>query len=158
MSAASRDTSVPVMPIAMPMSAALSAGASLTPSPVIATTSPEACNARTIASLCSGATRANTRVRPIASSRAGSPSAASAAPVIAADPAGAMPSSAAIAAAAAGWSPVIISTLSPAFCAAATASRASGRGGSIMPTTPSQTSASSWSNASLAPSPGARRR
>ena len=58
MSAASRETSVPVIPIAMPMSAALRAGASLTPSPVIATTSPLACSARTIASFCSGATRA----------------------------------------------------------------------------------------------------
>ena len=38
--AASRATSVPRPPIAMPMSAALSAGASLTPSPVMATTSP----------------------------------------------------------------------------------------------------------------------
>ena len=35
MTAASFETSVPVMPIATPMSAALSAGASLTPSPVI---------------------------------------------------------------------------------------------------------------------------
>jgi hypothetical protein len=39
-SAASLATSVPVRPIAMPMSACLSAGASLTPSPVIATISP----------------------------------------------------------------------------------------------------------------------
>ena len=38
--AASFETSVPVMPIAMPMSARFSAGASLTPSPVIATTWP----------------------------------------------------------------------------------------------------------------------
>ena len=38
--AASLETSVPVMPIATPMSAVLSAGASLTPSPVIATTLP----------------------------------------------------------------------------------------------------------------------
>ena len=37
MSAASFETSVPVMPMAMPMSAVFSAGASLTPSPVIAT-------------------------------------------------------------------------------------------------------------------------
>ena len=36
-SAASLATSVPVMPIAIPISALLSAGASLTPSPVIAT-------------------------------------------------------------------------------------------------------------------------
>ena len=39
-SAASLVTSVPVMPIATPMSAGVSAGASLTPSPVIATTLP----------------------------------------------------------------------------------------------------------------------
>ena len=41
-SAACLATSVPVMPIATPMSAAFSAGASLTPSPVIATTAPVA--------------------------------------------------------------------------------------------------------------------
>ena len=38
-------TSVPVIPIAQPMSAALSAGASFTPSPVIATTWPFFCQA-----------------------------------------------------------------------------------------------------------------
>ena len=38
MSAASLATSVPVMPMATPMSACLRAGASLTPSPVMATT------------------------------------------------------------------------------------------------------------------------
>ena len=58
MSAASLATSVPVMPIATPMSAALSAGASLTPSPVIATIRPSAWSASTIRSLCSGETRA----------------------------------------------------------------------------------------------------
>jgi hypothetical protein len=58
MSAASLDTSVPVMPIATPMSAVFNAGASLTPSPVIATTAPARCNACTIRSLCSGLTRA----------------------------------------------------------------------------------------------------
>ena len=42
MSAASFETSVPVMPMAMPMSAFFSAGASFTPSPVIATTAPVA--------------------------------------------------------------------------------------------------------------------
>ena len=40
MSPASFDTSVPVMPIAMPMSAFFRAGASLTPSPVMATIAP----------------------------------------------------------------------------------------------------------------------
>ena len=38
MDAASLDTSVPVIPMAIPMSACFSAGASLTPSPVIAAT------------------------------------------------------------------------------------------------------------------------
>ena len=58
MSDASLATSVPVIPIATPMSAALRAGASLTPSPVMATTCPSALSASTIRSLCSGATRA----------------------------------------------------------------------------------------------------
>ena len=56
--AASRATSVPVTPIAMPMSAFLSAGASLTPSPVIATTWPRCCSASTTRSLSAGDTRA----------------------------------------------------------------------------------------------------
>ena len=58
MSAASRVTSVPVIPIAIPMSAAFTAGASLTPSPVIATTLPRPWSARTMRSLCSADTRA----------------------------------------------------------------------------------------------------
>ena len=58
MSAASFETSVPVMPIATPMSAVFSAGASLTPSPVMATIAPSRCSAFTIRSLCSGLTRA----------------------------------------------------------------------------------------------------
>ncbi len=56
--AASLVTSVPETPIATPISAAFSAGASLTPSPVIATISPSACNASTMRSLCAGDTRA----------------------------------------------------------------------------------------------------
>jgi hypothetical protein len=47
-SAMSRAISVPRSPMATPMSAALRAGPSLMPSPVIATTSPPACRARTI--------------------------------------------------------------------------------------------------------------
>ena len=58
MSAASRATSVPLSPIATPMSALRSAGASFTPSPVIATTCPSACSADTMASLSPGETRA----------------------------------------------------------------------------------------------------
>ena len=50
-----------------------------------------------------------------------------------------MPSSAAITAAVRGWSPVIISGRMPARLARATASFASGRGGSIMPISPANT-------------------
>ena len=59
MSAASRATSDP-LPIAIPQSAARSAGASLTPSPVTATTLPRSCIERTMRSFCSGVVRANT--------------------------------------------------------------------------------------------------
>ena len=57
-SAAPFATSVPVMPIAQPISAALSAGASLTPSPVMETTLPFFCHALTMRILFSGETRA----------------------------------------------------------------------------------------------------
>ena len=50
---------LPRVPIATPMSAALSAGASLTPSPVTATTSSRSPERRTMASLCAGEVRAN---------------------------------------------------------------------------------------------------
>ena len=58
-SAASLETSEPLFPIAIPISAYLRAGASLTPSPVIATTSPFSLNALTILILCSGITLEN---------------------------------------------------------------------------------------------------
>ena len=57
-SAACFDTSVPVIPIAQPMFAFLRAGASFTPSPVIATIFPLLCQALTILTLCSGLTLA----------------------------------------------------------------------------------------------------
>ncbi|SUQ44646.1 hypothetical protein CNEONATNEC32_00337 [Clostridium neonatale] len=56
--AASFETSVPVIPIAIPISACFNAGASLTPSPVIATILPLFCHALTILILCSGDTLA----------------------------------------------------------------------------------------------------
>jgi hypothetical protein len=61
-SAASFAASVPVRPMATPMSARLSAGASFTPSPVIATAAPPACSASTRRSLCSGSVRAKTSI------------------------------------------------------------------------------------------------
>ncbi len=51
-------TSVPVIPIPIPISAAFNAGASFTPSPVIATTFPCFFQAFTILTLCSGDTLA----------------------------------------------------------------------------------------------------
>ena len=56
-------TSVPA-PIAMPMSACASAGASLTPSPTIATSLPSACSCLTWPALSAGSTSAKTRVDP----------------------------------------------------------------------------------------------
>ena len=61
MSAASMATSVPV-PMARPTSAAASAGASLIPSPTIATVRPSACRRRTSPAFCSGSTSASTRL------------------------------------------------------------------------------------------------
>ena len=58
MSAASLATSVPAMPMAMPICAAFSAGASLTPSPVTATICLFFFNASTIRIFWSATTRA----------------------------------------------------------------------------------------------------
>ena len=133
--AASRATSVPEMPIATPMSAFLSAGASLTPSPVIATTWRCACSAATTRSLCAGDTRAYTPILVTRRASSASSIASRSAPVTT-SPAARMPSSRATARAVVGWSPVIITTEMPARSQVAIASRASGRGGSIMPTRP----------------------
>ena len=59
MSEAFLATSVPILPIAMPMSALLRAGASLTPSPVMAITKPLFLSAVAMRNFCSGAMRAN---------------------------------------------------------------------------------------------------
>src|SRR6266540_3942636 len=66
-SEASIATSVPV-PIAMPRSAC--AGASLTPSPTIATTSPDSCSRRISAAFSSGSTSARTRSIPTSAATA----------------------------------------------------------------------------------------
>ena len=63
MSEAAIATSVPV-PMAMPRSAWASAGASLMPSPTIATTLPSACSALTLSAFCSGSTSASTWSMP----------------------------------------------------------------------------------------------
>ena len=137
MSAASLATSLPVMPMATPMWARFSAGASLTPSPVMATMSPRWRRASTILSLCSGDTRANTLTSPTASANSPGGSRSSSAPVRMRSPA-AIPSARAMYPAVRGWSPVIMTGRMPAATQVATASRASGRGGSRMPTSPTK--------------------
>ena len=155
-------TSVPVMPIATPMSAVLTAGASFTPSPVIATILPCRCSDSTIFSLCSGATRAYTEISRVALSNARSSGSSSSwtpvstLPLKSSAPAALpfrsvsmMPRSLAMRAAVSGWSPVIMTVRMLARCASATESRTSVRGGSMMPTIPTQikslSSTSLWS-------------
>ena len=72
MLAASRATSVPRPPIATPISAAFSEGASFTPSPVIATTAPVDFRALTMRSFCSGMMRAKMVTSCTAVARSGS--------------------------------------------------------------------------------------
>ena len=113
-SAACFVTSVPDIPIDTPMSASFIAGASFTPSPVIAQTCPRLLNAFTILSLCSGVTLANTRQFSITSSSCLSSILSSSSPVKAIEPAFIMPASFAIAWAVSLWSPVIITVFMPA--------------------------------------------
>ena len=131
MTAASLETSVPVIPMATPMSAALRAGASFTPSPVMATTLWLRLSSRTMRSLSSGATRATTPICGSCSSSSSSGMAANSAPVMARP---SMPSSPAMAAAVVAWSPVIIRTRMPALRHSAIAALASDLGGSTIPT------------------------
>ena len=136
MSAASLVTSVPATPIATPMSADRSAGASFTPSPVMATIAPRSWRASTIRSLCSGATRAYTDTSATARRQPLSSSASRSCPVRTGAPGSTMPRSPAMRTAVIGWSPVIMMMRMPAPRARAMAVAASGRGGSMMPATP----------------------
>ena len=107
MSAVSIATSVPA-PIAIPTSAWANAGASLTPSPTIATLLPARCSSPILLALSAGRTSAITcRI----------------------------PSSRAIRSAVARLSPVSITTSTPCSWIASTAALAVGRGASLMPIT-----------------------
>mmetsp|Transcript_39307 Transcript_39307/g.99062 ORF Transcript_39307/g.99062 Transcript_39307/m.99062 type:complete len:280 (-) Transcript_39307:1742-2581(-) len=154
MSAASLDTSDPVMPMAMPMSAFFSAGESFTPSPVTATTDLARWLPSTITSFCCGEVRANT-IWGYSSTRSRSSSdmSLSCEPVTTMALAWlgstsstgtprflAMSSTVssvmmftcrAIALAVMGWSPVTMMTLMPAVWQIFTASGTAGRGGSM---------------------------
>ena len=147
-SAASFATSVPTIPIAHPISACFSAGASFTPSPVIATISPAFCHALTILTLCSGATLAYTLYFLMFLSNSSSDIFASSAPVIASSSFSNIPNCCAIAVAVILWSPVIITVFIPAFLHFWTACFASSLGGSIIPHIPTNVKSLSKSKTS----------
>eukprot|EP00964_Phaeocystis_antarctica_P097700 scaffold63781_cov63-Phaeocystis_antarctica.AAC.1 len=67
MSAACLETSVPAIPMATPMAACCSAGASLTPSPVIAATSPSPCSCLSNRCLSAGSARQKTMLLVVSS-------------------------------------------------------------------------------------------
>ena len=112
-SATSRATSVPEL-TATPMSASFNAGASLTPSPTMATISPRLCKAATIRSLSLGETRANTDTVLIRSARAESDRASMSLPSKTDDPCASRPIFLATATAVSRWSPVTIIVRMPA--------------------------------------------
>ncbi|VVC03207.1 Uncharacterised protein [Candidatus Burarchaeum australiense] len=144
MSLASLATSVPVMPMDTPMSARFSAGASFTPSPVTAITSPLRFSAFTMRSLCSGETAAKTRALLTRTASSSSPRASSSSPVSTSPDR--IPSSRATASAVIFWSPVIITTEMPASTHSAIACLASSRGWSIMAAKPTKTRSRSISS------------
>lgn len=147
MSAASFATSVPFLPIAIPMSAFFSAGASLTPSPVIATISPRDWSALMILSLWSGVVRAKMVVFCIACARSSSDRLSTSWPVktgftetwpgpCSRGVAISIPSCVPIAIAVVSASPVIMITLTPPRMSLLMDRPTPGLGGSLMPTKP----------------------
>ncbi len=139
MADASLVTSVPLIPMAIPISASLTAGASFTPSPVMATIWLFFLSALTILSLCTGRTLANTAVFSTTFSSSVSLILSSSSPVIILSPFCIISSSFAITLAVILWSPVIIIVFIPAFLHKATASLTSGLGGSMRPAIPTKT-------------------
>ena len=143
------ETSVPVIPIATPISANLSDGASFTPSPVIDTIFPCSLNAFTILTLCSGETLANTLYLFTSLANLSSGISSISAPVKLWLISVAIPSSFAIATAVFLWSPVIIIGVIPAFLASTIESFTSVLGGSIIPTIPTTTRSFSISSGKI---------
>ena len=129
-------TSVPLIPIDIPISALLSAGASFTPSPVMATISPFLFKEFTILNLWLGDTLANTEVFSTILSNSSSVMLSNSVPVIAFVFSSYIPSSFAIAFAVITWSPVIIIVLIPASLQVFMEFGTSSLGGSIIPTMP----------------------
>mmetsp|Transcript_1209 Transcript_1209/g.4791 ORF Transcript_1209/g.4791 Transcript_1209/m.4791 type:complete len:272 (-) Transcript_1209:2861-3676(-) len=152
MSDASLATSVPVMPIARPTSASLSAGASFTPSPVMATTLPLLFSRRTMSCLCFGSARLKTRPPPPLRN-----SSWSASDIVAKDravmllvssrpsPSSKTPMSRQMASAVRLLSPVMTMTRTPASRQDSMLARTSGRGGSRRPARPTRVRSDSTS-------------
>ena len=115
MSDASLATSVPAMPMAIPMSARESAGASLSPSPVIATTWLLACSCLTMRSFCLGVTRENIATSLTRSRSSSSDIRSSSRADRNSESSSMIPISLPIAIAVICWSPVIIFTCIPAL-------------------------------------------
>ncbi len=138
MSEASFVTSVPLIPIATPMSAALRAGASFTPSPVMATMWPFLFRDRAMRILCSGETRAKTLTSSMISSSSSSSMSSMSSPVRTEEGVSSlsMPICLAMATAVSLWSPVTMTDLMPAWLQVWMAGGTSSLGGSIMPTRP----------------------
>ena len=128
------------------MSACFNAGASFTPSPVIATIIPFSCHARTIRILCSGDTLAYTEIFGTNSFSCSSFIFSISAPSQASDRSYKIPILFAIAAAVILWSPVIMTGRIPAFIHSATAAFDSSLGGSIIAIRPRNTS---WFSSSV---------
>ena len=142
----------------MPMSASFSAGASLTPSPVIATISPSARSTWARRSFCSAEMRAKITSRSARRLRSASSSRASrsAGPITCAA-SWTRPILRATASAVYPLSPVTMSTRIPAARQRAIASETSGRGGSSIPARPRNSSSRSRSSSSSSPSGSTRR-
>ena len=132
MSPASRATSVP-LPMAKPTSAFFSAGASLTPSPVMPATRPCSCARRTSLVLSYGFARYSTPSRDKQSFASASESAANRAESSTRRPSDRRPHSRATDAAVSPLSPVTMTTCTPAASSARTAPAASRRTRSRIP-------------------------
>ena len=131
-SEASLATSVPVIPIATPISEFFKAGASFTPSPVIATTWPLFFKAFKILTLCSGLTLAHITILSTILSSSSSLNLSNSSPLKALSPSLNNPNSFVIAIAVSLWSPVITTVLMPADLHFIIDSLTSSLGGSII--------------------------
>ena len=129
-------TSVPLLPMAMPISAVFMLGASFTPSPVMATTFPFSFKYETMAFLCRGVTRANTVQRFTTSLHCAGVSPSSSSPEMTCSSLPAMPAFFAMASAVFLWSPVIITVVIPARTHSETALSTPAFNGSVMPHMP----------------------